>query len=129
MAAAVARRWLAATVEASAEAGVGLTPQRPRSHLMPSCPSDETLTGLLADALTTTERDSLARHVEGCASCREKLARLTGTPDTEMWRRAGRPPRGSEAEEGVVRRLKRAPPPSAAPRPEQADRPAGDSPQ
>ena len=96
---------------------------------MPSCPSDETLTGLLADALTTAERDSLARHVEGCASCQEKLARLTGTPDTEMWRCAGHPPQGSEAEEGVVRRLKRVPPSSAAHRPGQADGPAGDSPQ
>src|SRR3954452_15785702 len=95
---------------------------------MPSCPSDERLTGLLADALTPAERDSLARHVEGCAPCQEKLARLTGTPDTEMWRCARHPPQGSEAEEGVVRRLKRVPPSSAAPRPGQTDRPAGDSP-
>jgi len=83
---------------------------------MPSCPSDETLTGLLADALPAAERDRLARHVERCALCQENLARLTGTPETEMWRRAGHPAQGSETEEGVVRRLKRVPP-----RPEQAD--------
>src|SRR6516165_10462783 len=96
---------------------------------MTSCPSDEQFSDLLADALSTVERDTLARHVEGCASCQDKLARLTGTPDTESWRRAEQPAQGSEAEEGVVRRLKQVPPSSAAPRLEQADRPAGDSPQ
>jgi serine/threonine protein kinase len=91
------------------------------------CPSDETLAGLLADALPPADRDSLARHVEGCAPCQESLARLTGTPDTEWWRRAERPPQGSAAEEGMVRRLKQTPPPPAARRPGQADGPAGDS--
>jgi eukaryotic-like serine/threonine-protein kinase len=76
---------------------------------MPSCPSDETLAGLLADALTAGERDRLARHAEGCVPCQERLARLTATPITEMWRRAEHPPQGSEAEEGLVRRLKRLP--------------------
>ena len=95
---------------------------------MRSCPSDEILTGLLTDALTTAERDSLARHLEGCASCQDKLARLTAPPDAEMWWHSGHPPQGSEAEEEVVRRLKRAPPSSAAHRLEQADRPACDSP-
>jgi serine/threonine protein kinase len=95
---------------------------------MLSCPSDETLTRLLADALTTTERDSLARHVEGCASCQGRLALLTETPDTETLQRADNPPLGSEAEEEMVRRLKRVPPFSAAHRPGQADRRPGDSP-
>jgi serine/threonine protein kinase len=76
---------------------------------MTFCPSDERFTALLADALTTAERDALARHVEGCGTCRDKLASLTGAPDTEMWRRAEAPPRGSEAEEGLVRRLKQMP--------------------
>src|SRR5262249_23602807 len=132
MAAAVARRCLAAyrPVETSTDGSQHSSfPQRPRSHRMPSCPSDETLTSLLADALTTAERDSLARHVEGCAPCQEKLARLTGTSDTERWRRAGHLPQGSEAEEEMVRRLKRVPPSWAAHRLEQADKPAGDSPQ
>src|SRR5262249_55432861 len=125
MAAAVARRWLAATaLSRPAQRGVRLPPQRPRSNRLPSCPSDETLAGLLADALTAAERDSLARHLDGCAPCQEKLARLTRTPDTKMWRRAGHPPQGPEAEEGVVRRLKRAPPSWAASRLGQADRPA-----
>jgi serine/threonine protein kinase len=94
---------------------------------MPSCPSNETLTGLLADALTAAERDSVARHVEGCAPCQEQLARLTGIPDTERWRRAGQPPQGAEAEEGLVRRLQRMPLSSAAHRLEQVDRLGGDS--
>jgi serine/threonine protein kinase len=71
---------------------------------MLSCPSDGTLAGLLAETLTAAEQDSLARHVEGCAACRERLARLTECPETEKWRRAGQPPQGTEAE--VVRRLK-----------------------
>jgi serine/threonine protein kinase len=76
---------------------------------MSPCPSEDDLTGLLADALSTDDRDATARHVEGCASCREQLARLTATPDTEAWRRASRPPSGSQDEEGVVWRLKRMP--------------------
>jgi eukaryotic-like serine/threonine-protein kinase len=94
---------------------------------MPSCPSDETLAGLLADALTPAEWDSLARHVEGCAGCQDRLARLTATPDTVNWRGAGQPPRGSEVEEALVRRLKRVPPPSAADRMGRADKLAVDS--
>lgn len=77
---------------------------------MTRCPSDEKLIGLLDDALSTPERDALARHVEGCAACEEQLARLSGTPDPEPWRRADYPPRGSRAEEAVMQRLKRRPP-------------------
>src|SRR5437764_11046874 len=80
-----------------------------RNTLMASCPSDEKLTGLLADALSTAERDALARHVEGCAACQEQLARLTGTSDTEMWLRAEHSPRGSSNEEKLMWRLKRMP--------------------
>src|SRR5690242_7862619 len=94
---------------------------------MHSCPAHEALAGLLADALTPDERGSLALHVEGCAPCQEKLARLTGSPDTVKWRCAEHPPHGSDAEDGMLRRLKRVPPPSAACRPAQADGPAGDS--
>ena len=55
---------------------------------MTPCPSDEKLAHLLADALSTTERDALAQHVEACASCQGKLARLTEISDAEMWQRA-----------------------------------------
>jgi serine/threonine protein kinase len=71
------------------------------------CPFDEKLADLLADALSATERDALARHVEECTSCQEHLARLTGTPETEIWRRAEHPPRRSRVEERMIRRLKR----------------------
>ena len=74
---------------------------------MTPCPSVEKLTDLLADALSMAERDALARHVEGCASCQEVLARLTGTPDLETRRRAEHPLPGSGAEERMMRRLKR----------------------
>jgi serine/threonine protein kinase len=74
---------------------------------MTFCPSDEKLRGLLADALSTAERDALALHVEECVSCQEKLASLTGIPDLEMWRRTAHLPGASPAEEGMMRRLKR----------------------
>jgi serine/threonine protein kinase len=74
---------------------------------MTCCPSGEKLIGLLADALTSAERDALVRHVEECAACQDQLARLTGTADTERWRHAEHWPRGSGAEDGMVRRLKR----------------------
>jgi serine/threonine protein kinase len=77
---------------------------------MTFCPSEEKLSGLLADLLTTNERDTLARHVEGCASCQEKLAALTGTVSTERGRRGEQPFRASEAEDEVMQRLKRKPP-------------------
>jgi serine/threonine protein kinase len=95
---------------------------------VPPCPSDETLTGLLTDALTPAERDSLARHVEGCAPCQGRLARLTEVPDTEVWRRGEHPRQGCEAEEGVVNRLKRLPPSADVHGPGQADGPAGGTP-
>src|SRR4051794_6605307 len=76
---------------------------------MTSCPSNEMFTGLLADALGAAERDAVARHVEGCASCQEQLARLTGTPDAELWRCAEQVPPGSSVEEGLIRRLKQMP--------------------
>src|SRR5262249_47036936 len=106
-------------------ASIGLSSQVPRSMPMTSCPSDEKLTGLLADALSTAERNALARHVDGCASCQEQLALLTGTTDTEMWRRTEHPSQGSIAEEGMMRRLKQMPP-WLAPRPQESRaRPAG----
>jgi WD40 repeat protein/serine/threonine protein kinase len=71
------------------------------------CPADEELSGFLADSLGAAERDALARHVDLCATCQEKLASWTVTPDGDTWRRAEHPLRGSETEEDVVRRLKR----------------------
>src|SRR5262245_43610444 len=76
---------------------------------MTLCPSDEQLAGLLADALTTAERDAVVGHVEGCASCAERLARLTGTLETETSLRAEHPLQGSEAEDEMMRRLKQKP--------------------
>ncbi|HMF12923.1 MAG TPA: serine/threonine-protein kinase, partial [Gemmataceae bacterium] len=72
---------------------------------MTSCPSDEKLTGLLAEVLSPTERDDLARHVDGCALCQEQLARLTVTPDATKWK-DGVPFDNSSAEEKLMRRLK-----------------------
>jgi WD40 repeat protein len=88
---------------------------------MISCPSDEKLKDLLADELSPAEQDTLARHVDGCASCQAKLDRLTRTPDRKAWQRVEQTPLSSEAEEGVVRRLKEKRPSSA---PADVERPA-----
>ena len=74
---------------------------------MTLCPSDEKLASLLADSLSATERDALVQHVEACASCQGKLAHLTEISDAAMWNRAERFPPRSEAEEEIMRRLKR----------------------
>ena len=68
------------------------------------CPSDQQLEGLLADKLTTADRDAHARHVEKCATCQERLARLT-TADTENWQHE-QPRQGSRAEERAMQSLK-----------------------
>lgn len=73
---------------------------------MAVCPSDEKLTSLLADALSTAEQAAVARHVEGCAACQAQLARLTKPSDTEFWLRAESLPEDSEAEEGIIKRMK-----------------------
>jgi serine/threonine protein kinase len=87
------------------------------------CPSDESLAGLLADALSATARDALAHHVQACASCQQRLARLTEISDTEQWRRTEQSLPRDAGEEAVLRRLKkkqRSPEPSL---PDPADTP------
>src|SRR5690348_7519309 len=108
-------------------ASIGLSSLAPRSTLVTFCPSDESFARLLADALSTKERDALARHVDGCASCQERLPRLAEALETETGRRAAPPVPGSEAEEGLMRRLKRMPPWLAPTGPMQGARPAGPS--
>ena len=75
---------------------------------MTLCPSDEELARLLADALSTAERDALARHIEACVSCQGKLAHLTEISDAKMWQHVEHLAPGNEVEEEIVRRLKRA---------------------
>lgn len=73
---------------------------------MTHCPSENTFACLLTDALSTAERDAVAQHVEECALCQQKLARLTEISDTATWQCAMHLPPCSEVEEDVVRRLK-----------------------
>src|SRR5438132_931098 len=74
---------------------------------MKSCPSNEQLADLVADALSPEDRDAHARHVEECGACQEKLAHLARSEDPENWRRAEQSPRRTRAEERLIRRLKR----------------------
>jgi serine/threonine protein kinase len=76
---------------------------------MTSCPSDRSLSNLLADTLDPQEQDVLARHVEGCAACQDRLACLAGEQATEVGRLAERRPESSTDEDEVMRRLKQMP--------------------
>lgn len=73
---------------------------------MAFCPCDEKLTDLLADALDSVERDALARHVEGCASCQDQLAHLAGSSDSATWWCPQESSHGSRAEEALIQRMK-----------------------
>jgi serine/threonine protein kinase len=73
---------------------------------MTPCPGDETLAMLLAEALGTSEREALTRHVETCISCQGRLAQLTEIADAATWKRGEHLGPDREAEEEVVRRLK-----------------------
>jgi serine/threonine protein kinase len=95
---------------------------------MTLCPADEKLAGLLVDTLSTAERDTVARHVERCASCQETLSVLTEGPDPQAWRLAEHPLQASGAAEEMMRRLKRMPPWSAPGDPMQVEEPSGISP-
>src|SRR3954463_3880920 len=72
---------------------------------MTQCPSDETLANLLNDPLSRSEADALAEHVEQCASCLQKLARLADSSDVEASAHDRLRPT-SETEDEIVRRLK-----------------------
>jgi serine/threonine protein kinase len=73
---------------------------------MSLCPTNGKLAHLLDDALSKEERDALARHVERCGSCQERLSQLTDTPELDTRRRAEHPSPGSSTEERLMRRLK-----------------------
>jgi serine/threonine protein kinase len=81
------------------------------------CPYHKQLAPLLADALSSAEQDSLARHVEECAACQNDLAALTGPSEGDKWRRAEHPAQDVQGEEGMMRLLKRRLPPPTAPYP------------
>jgi serine/threonine protein kinase len=87
---------------------------------MTRCPLDEQLARLLAEQLSPPELGALARHVEACASCQEKLDRLTSRSDTATWQRGAQPPQGAPTEDEVVRRLKQLLPAAEWARPEGA---------
>jgi tetratricopeptide (TPR) repeat protein len=50
-----------------------------------NCPSKEHLERLLAEQLSDPECAAVALHVEGCAGCREALARLTADATDDPW--------------------------------------------
>jgi serine/threonine protein kinase len=81
---------------------------------MASCPSDEALNAMLAGAASATDQGALARHVERCNGCQERLARVTRVADTAAWSHAAPLPSVSGAEAALLRRLKSRPPASTS---------------
>src|SRR5689334_19363568 len=72
---------------------------------MTSCPSEQDIAGLLADALGASARDAAAQHIQRCATCQAKLAQLTEA-DGAVWRRAQHHSQASDGEEKIIQRLK-----------------------
>jgi tetratricopeptide (TPR) repeat protein len=79
---------------------------------MHPCPSVKDLERLLAEQLSDPECEAVARHVEGCAGCREALARLTEDVGHDPWP-PGPPPGPPPA---FLDELARSPPPELPPR-------------
>jgi serine/threonine protein kinase len=72
---------------------------------MTVCSSDKKLTRLLADELTETESNAIARHIESCDVCQHRLACLSAD-DQVMLRFKSAQTRESEDEEKAIDRLK-----------------------
>ncbi len=77
---------------------------------MTPCPSDDNLALLLADSLGDTEREDLARHVEDCAACQAKLARLSEASEANDFPRPDQPAARDDTENAIIGRLKTARP-------------------
>jgi hypothetical protein len=81
---------------------------------MDRCPDPEQLRGLLEDHLSEAERGPLARHVDDCRPCQERLERLTAAapvpnlPDSPSWSPTLLP------RPDFLRKLKQAAPPASA---------------
>src|SRR5690349_5143983 len=73
---------------------------------MTHCPSDDTLASLLDDALSAAEQAAVAKHVEECALCLDKLARLSENENPDVGQSDGRTIANSAEEDEVVGRLK-----------------------
>ena len=73
---------------------------------MPLCHSDDDFARLLADALSTAEREALVQHVESCAACQARLAQLTEIEDSSIWQRSEVAPHFNIAESAMFKRWK-----------------------
>jgi eukaryotic-like serine/threonine-protein kinase len=74
---------------------------------MTHCPSEERLRNLLSGDPDATVSDSLSLHVEDCSACQALLGRLTEVANAELRPRVSDASPDAEAEERVMRRLKR----------------------
>ncbi len=73
---------------------------------MTPCHSNEDFAQLLADALSTAERDALVQHVESCAACQARLAQLTEIEDSSVWQHSEVAPQLNSAERAMLERWK-----------------------
>jgi hypothetical protein len=72
-----------------------------------NCPPTDVLERLLAEQLGDPEGEAVARHVEGCAGCRQALARLTEDAGHDAWPPGPR----SQSPPAFLDELARFPPP------------------
>jgi serine/threonine protein kinase len=77
------------------------------------CPSPDVLESLLAERLSGSERDGVETHVEGCAPCQERLARLSAVTFCPAALPVGRRDESDlEPDEDFLRRLRELSPPT-----------------
>jgi len=78
------------------------------------CPPADDLERLLAEQLSTAERETVEMHVEGCSTCQDRLDRMSGTPPRAARQQAPNAGQWPEPSAEFLRRLRETPPPSAS---------------
>src|SRR5689334_8460562 len=84
---------------------------------MDRCPASEQLRQLLEDHLSEADRDPVARHVDQCGRCQERLEQLTASSSNPTWRVPPSPPPAPLPRPDFLRQLKGAAAPAEAGRP------------
>jgi WD40 repeat protein len=78
---------------------------------MSTCPNDDQLRQLLAEAVAAADREALVSHVETCPACQQLLERLSEDNEIDWDLLRGAPPAAlPEADAAVVRRFEETPP-------------------
>src|SRR5215831_16773466 len=71
------------------------SPRRGAGMERHACPSAEDLGRLLAECLSSDDRDRVSDHLEGCADCQRRLDELLADGSIASLTQADEPPEGS----------------------------------